>query len=126
METPEEEEKIPEVDIPEEEYEETDILGVDQYKEDPVVSNPTVSNNAMPENPPGLIPTNDSNTKSWRLPTTIPTPKKTKMKTKKQSKTRKVLSSKSTHLQPRNGAYRNCSEDTDYDHDSRQVSNTNT
>ena len=60
--TPEEEAKVSELDLPEEEDGETKITGVDQYTEDPGVNHPTGANNAMSENPPGPIPTNNHNT----------------------------------------------------------------
>ena len=50
------------MDIPEEEYEDTDITVVDKNTEYSVVNHTTGANNAMPGNPPGLIPTNNNNT----------------------------------------------------------------
>ena len=62
METPEEEEEIPEADIPEEEDEDTEITGVNKNTEDSGVNHTKDSKNAMPGNPPGPISTNDNNT----------------------------------------------------------------
>ena len=77
------------MEIPEEEDENTEITGVDQNTEDTGVN----TNNAMPGKPPEPTPTNDNNTPKVGVVDESDA-KEEKMKMKKQSKTRKVLSSK--------------------------------
>ena len=73
---------------------------MDQDTEDTGVSRPIEEDNAMPVNPPGLIPTNDNNTPKLETPSDVVTindesdTEEDENKTEEKSKTRKGLSSK--------------------------------